>query len=254
MTLYLIGLGLNNEKDISLRGLETVNSCEIIYLENYTGFMMVGVENFEQLYGKKVIMAERSLVEQGEGIINDALSKEVALLVMGDPLFATTHIDIIMRARKKNIKTVIIHNASILNAVGESGLQLYKFGKITSVPFPEKSFQPVTAFEVMKQNKMLGLHSLLLLDLRPKENRHMAIKQAIEILLDIAKKRGDPIFDENTLCIGCARLGSESAMIKAGKASEIMKIDFGQAPHCLIVPGELHFVEEEMMEMHLVKQ
>lgn len=254
MTLYLIGLGLNNEKDISLRGLETVNGCELIYLENYTGFMMVPVENFEQLYGKKVIMAERSLVEQGEEIISNAMNKEVALLVMGDPLFATTHIDIIMRARKKNIKTVIIHNASILNAVGESGLQLYKFGKITSVPFPEKSFQPVTAFEVMKQNKMLGLHSLLLLDLRPKENRHMAIKQAIEILLDIANKRGDPIFDEDTLCIGCARLGSDNSMIKAGKASEIMKIDFGQAPHCLIVPGELHFIEEEMMEMHLIKQ
>lgn len=253
MTLYLIGLGLSDEKDISVKGLEIVKKCDIIYMENYTGFMMADVSDFENFYGKKVIIAERSLVEQGEEIVDNSISKEVALLVMGDPLFATTHIDIIMRARKKNVKIIIIHNASILNAVGESGLQLYKFGKITSVPFPEKSFQPVTAFEVMKQNKILGLHSLLLLDLRPKENKHMTIRQAIDIMLDIAKKRHDTIFTEDTLCIGCARLGSENSLIKAGKASRIMLEDFGIAPHCLLVPGELHFVEEEMMEMHMLK-
>ncbi len=254
MTLHLIGLGLNDEKDISLRGLEAVRKCELVYLENYTGFMMAPVANFEELFGRKVIVAERSFVEQRDEIVDNAASKEVALLVMGDPLFATTHIDIIMRARRKGVKVSIIHNASILNAVGETGLQLYKFGKITSVPFPEKSFQPVTAFEVMKQNRMLGLHSLLLLDLRPAENRHMTIRDAIGILLEIAKKRNDPIFDENTLVIGCARLGSENSMISAGKASEIMKIDFGIAPQCLIVPGELHFVEEEMMALHLARQ
>lgn len=247
MTFYLIGLGLSDEKDISVKGLDIIKKCDFIYMEYYSGIMQAPLENFEKFYNKKIMLANRDLVEQSEEIVDKALSNNVAFLVMGDPMFATTHIDIILRARKKNIKVAIVHNASILNAVGQTGLQLYKFGKITSMPFPEKSFNPVTSFEVMKQNKILGLHTLLLLDLRPDEKRFMTVKQAIEILLGIADQRSDPIFSSDTLCVGCSRLGSDTAVIRAGTAAKLLSEDFGNPPYCLIVPGEMHFMEEEFL-------
>jgi diphthine methyl ester synthase len=39
MSLYLIGLGLYDEKDISLRALEVIKSAAYIYLECYTSIL-----------------------------------------------------------------------------------------------------------------------------------------------------------------------------------------------------------------------
>lgn len=40
--LYLIGLGLSDEKDVTVRGLETIKGSERIYLEAYTSILGVG--------------------------------------------------------------------------------------------------------------------------------------------------------------------------------------------------------------------
>ena len=64
MTLYFIGLGLWDEKDISLKGLEAVKQCDSVYLESYTSKLNCKVEDLEQLYGKKIILADRDLVER----------------------------------------------------------------------------------------------------------------------------------------------------------------------------------------------
>lgn len=257
--LYLIGLGLGNEKDITLKGLEAVKSCDVVYLENYTSKLQCSVKDLENIYGQKIILAERKDIEGDEEkgrnpIIEDAKTKKVALLVIGDPMGATTHIDMMLRCRKRRIECKVIHNASIINAVGIVGLELYKYGKTTSIPFPENNFQPETAYDVIKLNIRNDLHTLCLLDLRPNENRFMSVNEAIKILLDIGKKRvmekkeKKARFREDTFCIGCARIGSDY-MIKAGKAKDLLEIDFGPAPHCLIVPGKLHFVEEDALKM-----
>lgn len=79
----------------------------------------------EQFYGRSLIIADRDLIEQGaDEILQDASSKDVALLVVGDPFGATTHTDLVLRAREANINCKIIHNASIMNAVGCCGLQV----------------------------------------------------------------------------------------------------------------------------------
>jgi len=79
----------------------------------------------EQFYGRSLIIADRDLIEQGaDEILQDAGSKDVALLVVGDPFGATTHTDLVLRAREANINCKIIHNASIMNAVGCCGLQV----------------------------------------------------------------------------------------------------------------------------------
>ena len=150
--LYLIGLGLGNEKDITVNGLEAVKKCDVIYLENYTSKLQCDVSRLEKLYEKKIILAERCDVEGDESkgknpIIEDAKAKikdkktgkerakKVALLVIGDPMGATTHVDMVLRCKDLGIKFKVIHNTSIMNAIGIVGLELYKYGKTTSIPF-----------------------------------------------------------------------------------------------------------------------
>src|SRR3989338_2156436 len=112
--LSIIGIGLSDEKDITVKGLEIIRKSDAVYLENYTSILNVPVEKLEKFYNKKIILADRTLIEQKaeETILKDAKTKNVALLVVGDALSATTHTDLIKRAREKNIAVKIIHNAS----------------------------------------------------------------------------------------------------------------------------------------------
>lgn len=249
MTLHFIGLGLNNEKDITIAGLEAIKHTDILYLETYTAQLNCSVKALEKQYKKKITLAPREFVEDGTTLLKHATTKNVSLLIVGDPLSATTHVDLFLRAKKMKIKTTVIHNASILTAVGIVGLQLYKYGKTTSIPFPEKSFQPETPYDVIKQNKSIGLHTLLLLDLKPELKKYITINKAIQYVLDIEKKRNELVFTPDTRCVGCARLGSKKYTIVSGTATELLSVNFGKPLHSLVVPGSLHFVEEEALEM-----
>lgn len=249
MALYMIGIGLGDEKDISLKGLEAVKKCSSIYLESYTSKLNCSIEALEKLYGKKIMLADRDLVEKNaeSTILKQAKEKEVAFLVIGDIFGATTHNDLRLRALKENIKVIYIHNASIINAIGVTGLELYKFGKTTSIPFENENV--ATPYDVLAENQKNNLHTLLLLDLSPEENRFMAVNQAIEYLLNIEKQKQKSMFTEDTMCLGCARIGAEDQTIRYGKASELLKQDFGDAVHCLIVPAKMHFMEEEALQL-----
>jgi len=249
MTLYFIGLGLCDETDITLKGLEAVKKCDYVYLERYTSVLQCPIETLEKLYHKKIILADRDMVEKKADIILEhALTHNVAFLVVGDIFGATTHTDLMLRAKEKNVECEYIHNVSIINAIGIVGLELYKYGKITSIPFSTESFMPETPYDVIKMNRKEGLHALVLLDLRPDEARYMTINQAINYLIHIEQNRKENIFTEDTLCIGCARIGCKDFKIKFGKAKDLMNEDFGKPLHCLIIPGTMHFVEEDALK------
>jgi diphthine synthase len=203
----------------------------------------------EELYHKKIIFADREMVERrAYEILADAKEKDVAFLIVGDIFGATTHTDLMLRAKKQDIKCEFIHNASILNAIGIVGLELYKYGKITSIPFITESFRPETPYDVIEMNRKEGLHALVLLDLRPDEQRYMTVNEAINYLLHIEYNRKGNVFTEDTLCIGCARIGCKDFKIKFGKAKDLMNEDFGKPLHCLIIPGTMHFVEEDALK------
>ncbi|MBT7902223.1 diphthine synthase [Candidatus Woesearchaeota archaeon] len=248
MTLYFIGIGLDNEQDITVKGLEIIKKSDKIFLESYTSKLNCPIENLEKLYGKKVIIANRELVEKTPDEILDS-TKDIAFLVIGDALGATTHLDLMIRAKQKNIPTKLIHNTSIINAVGVTGLELYKFGKTTSMPFFEPNFIPQTPYNILSENLSIGAHTLILLDIKTDQNRFMTINQAIKQLLELENKLEKHIFSENTICIGCARLGANSQTLKAGTAKELLNFDFGAPLHSLIIPGKLHFMEEEAIEL-----
>ncbi len=251
--LYLIGIGLHDEKDITVKGLEAVKKSDEVYLEIYTSTLQVPVEKLEEFYGKKIIRATRTLIEQDSNrLLEKAKNQNIALLVIGDPFSATTHIDLILRAKEKKVDVEVIHNASVLNAISITGLQLYKFGKTTSIPFEEGNYQPETPYDVLKDNLGLGYHTLLLLDLKPQEEKYMTISEALRYLLKIELKRNEKIFTENSNVIGIARLGSKKPLIAYGKAREIIRINFGAPPYCIIVPGKLHFMEEEFLQQYKI--
>ncbi|MBW2984291.1 diphthine synthase [Candidatus Woesearchaeota archaeon] len=241
--LHLIGIGLNDEKDISIKGLEAVKKCEAVYLESYTSKLSCSVEELEKFYGKKIIIAYRDLVEKKaeETILKDAKTKETALLVIGDVFGATTHIDLLLRAKKEKIETKIIHNASILTAVGITGLELYKFGKVTSIPFNNEFIK--SPVNVLKSNQSIGFHTLFLLDLDPKNNRFLTVSDAAKYLL----KEG---VESDKLAIACAQLGSDKPIIKAAALKDIENLKIDKYPQCLIIPGNLHFMEEAALKLY----
>ena len=124
--LYFVGLGLGNEKDITVKGLEAVRSCEQVFLENYTSILGIDKEKLEEFYGVPILYADREKVESdSDAILLSAREQNVAFLVVGDPFCATTHTDMWLRAKELGIEVQAIHNASIMNAAGCCGLQLY---------------------------------------------------------------------------------------------------------------------------------
>lgn len=234
--LYLIGIGLGNEKDLTLNELETIKSCDIVYLETYTSKLSSSVSDLEKLVNKKIISADRNFVENKNEIIENSKEKKVAFLVKGDVFSATTHVDLFLRAKKAHVKCKVLHNSSVFTAVGDTGLSLYKFGRIASIPFDNDNID--SAYKVLLENK--DLHTLLLLDLRPEENKYMDFKEGLKYLL---KKR----IKDSKKAVICAGLGTDQQEIKYGKIKDLLKISLDIYPQCLIIPGKLHFIEEEML-------
>lgn len=248
--LYIIGLGLGDHRDITIRGLEAVKSCDKVYLEGYTSLLQCTVEEMSSYYGKEIIVADRSGIEKGgDDIVDSAKDQNVAVLVIGDVFGATTHWDLFTRAKEVGVEVELIHNTSILLAVGDTGLQLYKFGRVASIPFPQENWVVDTPYTILRDNKSIGLHSLFLLDLDPPQDKYMTVNEAIKNLLSLEEKQAEGLITENTIFVGCARLGTDNAMIKVGTAKELLEVDFGGAPHCLIIPGKMHFMEEEGLEL-----
>lgn len=238
--LYLVGLGLWDEKDISVRGLEIVRNADMAYLDGYTSAMKgTTLEKIGELAGKKIVPLERNRLEQEIGWMDGAKTKDIVLLVGGDPLVATTHSDLMMRAWEKGIRTKVIHNASIFSAVAESGLQIYKFGKTATVTYWEENYKPTSFYETVKENGKRGLHTLLLLDI--KKGRQMAPNEAIGIL-----KKIDAGFGTKRVVV-MSRVGGDVG-ISYGTADSLERMEHGNGLHVLIVPGEMHIMETAFLQ------
>lgn len=255
--LYLIGLGLGDAEDITVKGLEAVRRCGRVYLEAYTSLLPAGREALEKFYGKELILADREMVEQeADSILKDADVSDVAFLVVGDPFGATTHSDLVLRAVNLGIPYRVIHNASIMNAVGCCGLQLYNFGETVSIVFWTDTWKPESFFDKIKKNRQNGMHTLCLLDIKVKEQsvenlmkgrkvyeppRYMSVNQAAEQLLTIIQNRRlqgeEPEITENTICVGLARVGAQDQKIASGTLHQMSTVELGGPLHSMIVTG-----------------
>ncbi|PIN81076.1 diphthine synthase [Candidatus Woesearchaeota archaeon CG10_big_fil_rev_8_21_14_0_10_30_7] len=234
--LNLIGIGLNDEKDITVKGLDLVKNSDLILLENYTSLLQCSVQDLEKFYDKKIELANRERIENDcEKLVEQAKTKNVTILVIGDALSATTHVEYILECKKQNVNFNIVHNASIFTAIAITGLQLYKFGKTASIPFHEAD----SYWNIYQENQKINAHTLFLLDLQ--DEKFMTGHEAIKKLI---KKGLDPL----TKAVIVERLGSSNAQVHCDTARNLLTTDLGPAPHSLIIPGKLHFKEEEALE------
>ena len=273
MVLYLIGLGLCNEKDITVKGLEYIKRSDYIYMEYYTSILGIDSTKLEEYYGKKIILADREMIEIGfdKEILEKAKSSKVSLLVVGDPFSATTHIDLYLRCIHEGVKVEVVNNASILNSIGIIGLSLYRFGETVSIPFFTEKWRPYSFYDKICRNYKNDLHTLILLDIKVKEiseenlakgkkiyekPRFMTVNQALEELLEASEKseivlENKGLINEDNLCYGVARIGSENQIIKAGKIKDIIKYDFGKPLHSVVLCAKtLSSIEKEVVEFY----
>ena len=249
--LVLVGLGLYDERGISLAGLEETTTADYVFMEAYTSLMAgLRIEKLEDLVGKEIELVSRNMLEEGNGeeILAASLKGKTVLLVPGDPLIATTHVNLRLNAKDRDIETRIIHGASIISAaIGLSGLQNYKFGKSVSIPYAEVGAVPETPYMVIKMNLQSGLHTLCFLDIIAEREKYMTIEEGLNALLAIGKRRKDSVITENTLVVGIARAGSNKPVVKADRLEKLLEYDFKGPPHTLIFPSRLHFIEAEAL-------
>jgi diphthine synthase len=248
--IVLVGLGLNDEKGISLRGLEEVRTANNVFIELYTSLLPdFSFEHLEKISEREVhIISRRELEDENAEIILAAARRgKVCLLVPGDPLIATTHVALRIAAERQGIRTSVVHGASVLSAViGLSGLHCYKFGKTVTIPFPHEN-PSATPYETIAQNRRMSLHTLCLLDINVDAKSYLRIQDALGSLLEIEKKRKMQVVEPSTLVVGVARAGSSTPTVKAGFARDMLRYDFGDPPHSLIFPAVLHFTEAEAL-------
>ncbi len=236
--LYLIGLGLD-KKGISQEGLEIARRCKKVYLENYTVDFPYKKGELEEVLGKEINPVNRDFVES-LGFIDEAVKKDVALLVYGSPLTATTHIAIIEECKASGIKCEVIYSASVFDGILETGLQFYKFGKVASMPvwIASENYKPDSFMKIVKDNQKIDAHSLILIDIG------LEIEDALGQLQKAAKNHGVKLGK----LVLCQRVGAEKKNIFYGTIEEI-KERAVKKPYCLIIPSKkLHDLERKSLE------
>ena len=232
--LYIIGLGLN-EEGFSFEAYNAVKNSRRVYLESYTVEFPFSKEELEVKLEKKIKELKREDVES-DRLVKEAKEDNVALLVYGAPLMATTHISLIEECRKRKVPYRVIQGASILDAVAETGLSIYKFGKIASLP----KFEASSFIDIVKVNLDMNAHSLILIDIG------LSFSDALDLFEKAAKGR--------KLVLGkmlvCSLLGTKRSKIyykkfmEFKKEKETLKI---KAPFCFVIPAEeLNIVEGEI--------
>ena len=247
--IVFIGLGLFDEKDISLKGLGEAKDCDVLFAEFYTARLTgCSTSEIENLIGKSIEILNREQFEKGDIIIEAAREKKVGVLVAGDSMSATTHVSLRLKAKKEGIETRIIPGASIVtSAPGLCGLHIYKFGRIASLPFPKEGYFPTSPYEIIQENLKNGMHTLVLLDIDEETDRFMRGGEALKLLLRMEEEMGKGIIGEGTLVCVLGSVGSKNPVVRAGYLKSLVDEDFGEGLNCLVIPGKLHFVEAEAL-------
>jgi len=247
--LWFVGLGISGTRSIPIEVVKIIQEADFVYLEAFTSPISKQHEvEIKNMVNGSFKIAKRWLVEDGQEILNASKSSTVVLLSYGDPYVATTHIELRTRAKLENIKTNTIHSASaITSMIGEAGLQFYKVGKVVTIMNEKKS--TITPYTAIFKNLVQGLHTIILLEYNHDENYFLDPKNAISNLLDVEKEQKRNVLNDNTFAIIASRIGFDTQKIISGKFSNLLKVDFGEPPHSIIITGKLHFTESDAINV-----
>ena len=246
--LLLIGIGISDERGISLAGLEALRACDKVYAESYTNLQPEGtLQRLGALCKKKIHLLSREAVEGEKELLEAASSGTAALVVSGDPMIATTHVSLLLAAKKKGIATEVIHSSSVLSAaIGEAGLQAYKFGKTVTLAYWRDNYKPMSAYDVISENLARNLHTLLLLDIDEKLGP-MKPSVAADVLLAMEKEGKKKIFAPEKKLVLLKGMGWQAPTRAYCEISKLASYDKKDGPAVIIVPARLHFLEEEYL-------
>ncbi len=244
--LFLVGAGLS-EGGLTEEALELLKKESVkVFAEKYTGWFGDRIPELEKRLGKPVTLLERSGLEDNIGSLIDMASKEdVAVLIAGDPLVATTHKIAYTEAKAAGVKVFVIHASSIVGtAMGESGLDFYRFGQICTIPMWSDHYKPVSFYETIEKNFKNGLHSILLLDYDPKIGS-IQPSYAAEILTQAEKtyKRGIIKPSTKIIVLHNITLSDEQKLMLT--LEEVKGLRLGQGPTIMILPAKMSEVELE---------
>jgi len=239
----LAGLGISDERGITLEEIEEAKDADMLFIELYTNIWHGSIERLEKLVGKRIdVLKRKDLEEDVDRILNFAIDKKIIIFVPGDPLVATTHTSIILECIKRGIEVKIIHNSSIFSAVCATGLHIYKFGQSITIPLREKIVSKVDSIlNIVKENKKRGLHTLCLLDIDVENNSFLTVGEGIKFLIE-----NDLIKGEDRLIVASC-LGTKNERIVWKEAKHLLFEDF-KLPAVIVIPGDLHFSEKEFLE------
>ncbi|GAB7017743.1 diphthine synthase [Halostagnicola bangensis] len=255
--LTFIGLGLYDERSITVEGQEALRAADRAYAEFYTS-KLVGttIEDLETHHDTSIEVRDRAGVEQHpEEILEAAESEDVAFLTAGDTMISTTHVDLRLRAHERGIETRVIHGVTAQTATSAlTGLQNYRFGTATTLPFPYAHGAeglPSSVTNTIDANHEEGSHTVVYLDI--KVDNEAAIErvdtdETVEEYMT-ADVGAELLAEEYPDLVGVvvARAGSPDPLVEAGTMTDLATREFGDPLHLLIVPGDCHLLEADAL-------
>lgn len=242
--LILAGLGISDEKGITLEELEEAKRADLVFIENYTNIWLGNLENLSKIVGKNIVVLKRkNLEEDVKKILELANKKNVLIFVPGDPLIATTHSSLLIECKKMKIPFKVYHNSSIFSAIAETGLHIYKFGPPVTIPLKYRGEDFSSIIEKIKENKEKGWHTLCLLDIDLENDKTVSVREALDFLLE------KNLISEEDKLIVVSCLGTSQQKIVYKSVRDLKKIEFS-LPASLIIPGKLHFSEKEAVSIY----
>ena len=247
--LWFVGLGISGISELSDNTISVIKNADTVYLESFTSpISETEKEQLANMCDGEFKIAKRWLVEDGNEILENAKKREVVLISYGDPYIATTHLELKTRAVTDKIETKTIHSSSIVSSlIGEIGLQYYKVGKILTIMNDPKSM--ITPYNTISNNLLSKMHSVILLEYNEDKSFFLAPQDALSLLLDAEKIQNRKIISLDTFAIIASRIGKSDQSITSGKISNLIKKEFGNPPHTIIIPGSLHFTESNAVKI-----
>jgi diphthine synthase len=247
--LYLVGIGLT-KSDLPAGALDVCNKCEL-YADRYTTYITdERLEQISYLTTKKIKNLERSgMEEKVSEIINEAKEKDIAILIGGDPLIATTHKIIFIAAKKANVPVRVLHATSVLTVLmGESGLDFYRFGQICTISRWTEHYSPISFYETIQKNSKNNLHSIVLLDYDISSNSSLELPEAIKILQKAEDSYKGNIAKEDTkiMVMHKVTFPDEKKVLTTIKAAKELILNDGATS--IIIPAKLSDIEKEIIE------
>jgi diphthine synthase len=249
--LTFVGLGLYDERSITVEGRDALRAADRAFAEFYTSRLVgTGVDALEAHHGTDIEVRGRAGVERNpDPILDAAEAGDAVFLTAGDAMISTTHVDLRLRAIDRGIDTRIVHGVTARSAAsGLTGLQNYRFGKAVTLPFPRAHGAdglPDSVVDSVDANRERGLHTLVYLDIKVDDGRGPDAGERF-MTADVAAGLLAAEWPDR-LAVAVARAGSPDPLVVADRLSALADRAFGDPLHLLVVPGDVHHVEADAL-------